>query len=429
MTVIQIGRKALWTACTMVDLIRGANAPLSQMRFDTVLRWPTAAGALDASVFLVGTSGHVRGDADMIFYNQPNAQNQCIRLLDNSNGLARFSVSLPDIPDDVAKVIFCLTVDGPGRSMADFNGMELVAETSGSVMHQFRPSLGGADEVAMMVAELYRRDAGWKIRAVAQGFRGGLAALATSMGVDVESEDETASAANQTPPAPEAPRTMSNPAIPQAEPPWPPAGPEPSEPVPPKPQARTAGARLLLPADRVAIEAGSGRLTVGLDWRWRIGGDGRVRPIGLSLGAAYVGASGARGAVQIPDYRGQLDASPWLMVVPGSPRAPDSGQERLVINLDQRAAFEWIDIFVFISKGSSTWIGCEAWVNISGPLPQPLEYRIDSPGDGQAAIALLRLIDTPDGRTIQRLDQPGAHQAELDSKLNWGLDWRFPSVR
>lgn len=402
----------------MAELIRGANAPLPQMHFDIVLRWPAAAGALDASVFLVGESGHVRNDGDMVFYNQRDAQNQCVRLLDSNHGGARFSVSLPDIPHDVARIIFCLTVDEAGRSISDFNGLNLVVDAGGSAMHQFRPELAGAAEVAIMVAELYRRNDSWKIRAVAQGFRGGLAALATSLGVDVEGE----------------PQSSAPPPAPQHESPPPTAFPQdvpepPCEPEPPKPKARTAGAHLLAPAERVPITAGTGRLTVSLDWRWRVGGDGRVRPVTLSLGAAYIAVGGKRGAVQLPDDRGRLDGAPWLLVAAGTPRGVDTGQDRLILDLDQRAAFERIDIFVFIAKGSATWTGCDTWLSLAGPFPAPMEYRIEPPADGQAAIALLRIGNASDGLSLQRLDQSGANQAELDSKLNWGLEWRFPGAR
>jgi tellurite resistance protein TerA len=404
----------------MADLIRGANAPLPQMQFDTVLRWPTTAGALDASVFLVGESGRVRTDADMVFYNQHTAQNRCVSLLESSHGIARFSVSLPDIPHDVARVIFCLTVDGAGKSMSDFNGTSIIVDNGGGAMHQFRPDLAGATEVAIMVAELYRRNEGWKIRAVAQGFRGGLAALATSLGVDIEGEPQN----SPLPPVPEPERKDPRPPSFQYD-----ASELPPEPEPPKSQARTAGARLLVPAEVVPVAAGISRLSISLDWCWRIGGDGRVRPVTLSLGAAYTTAGGNRGAVQLPDDRGQLEGAPWLMVAPGKPCGADTGQERLILNLGQGAAFECIDVFVFISKGAATWTGCDAWISISGPYAAPIEYRIDAAADGQAAIALMRIANAPDGWTIQRLDQSGAHQAELDAKLNWGLAWKFSAAR
>ena len=408
----------------MAELTRGANAPLSNTKFETVLRWPTAAGSLDASVFLVGETGHVRDDSDMIFYNQPTAQNDCVQLIDSMDGLARFSVSPSDIPGDVARVVFCLTVDGTDRSMSNFNGIEIVIETNANVTHRFKPDLAEAAEIAIMVAELYRRDDKWKIRAVAQGFRGGLAALATSLGIDVEGESHD---------TPEPPQAVQ---APDPSPP-PPSVREPFFPnsstddldiieiEPAKRQVRTANVRWLAPDDTVDVHVKSGRLCVTLDWRWWVGGtDGRVRPVSLALGAAYATKHGTRGAVQLPNSRGQLDRDPWVMVAPGSPRGADAGQERLIINLDEQSDFEKIDVYAFISKGTATWLGCEVWLNITGPFPTPLEYRVDPYADGQAAIGLLRIVTDATGCTIRRLNRFGADQAELDFKLEWGLEWR-----
>jgi tellurite resistance protein TerA len=52
-------------------------------------------------------------------------------------------------------------------------------------------------ERALIIAELYKRNGAWKIRAIGQGFSGGLEPLATSFGVDI------ASPPKQMPPVPE----------------------------------------------------------------------------------------------------------------------------------------------------------------------------------------------------------------------------------
>jgi stress response protein SCP2 len=51
---------------------------------------------------------------------------------------------------------------------------------------------GLREESAAIVLELYRRDASWKVRAVGQGYRDGLAGLARDFGVEID--DETAPA-------------------------------------------------------------------------------------------------------------------------------------------------------------------------------------------------------------------------------------------
>ena len=54
----------------MPDLTMGANAPIIEDSSDLVMEWPASAGSLDCSAFLLSSSGKVRSDADMIFYNQ-----------------------------------------------------------------------------------------------------------------------------------------------------------------------------------------------------------------------------------------------------------------------------------------------------------------------------------------------------------------------
>ncbi|MFE5717362.1 TerD family protein [Streptomyces erythrochromogenes] len=107
--------------------------------------------AADVSALLLGTDGRVRSDDDLVFYNHP----------------AQDGVSIvgPVVTADLVRVPAVTTAP-------DF--------TSG--------------ETVVVLAELYRREGGWKVRAVGQGYASGLAGLATDYGVDVESEPDAAAA-------------------------------------------------------------------------------------------------------------------------------------------------------------------------------------------------------------------------------------------
>lgn len=61
-------------------------------------------------------------------------------------------------------------------------------------------------ETAAIAVELYRRDGGWKLRAVGQGYNGGLGALARDFGVTVDDE-----------PPPDSPKTGTRPQADQGE--------------------------------------------------------------------------------------------------------------------------------------------------------------------------------------------------------------------
>lgn len=432
----------------MTELISGANAPVGRDECEILLSWPASAGALDASAFLVNAAGHVRNDGDMVFYNQPYGENQCVRLNDVASGIARFAVALDRVPADIARIVFCLTVDSGGPTIAAFEGLTISLLENGQVQHRFRPALAGASEVAIMAVELYRRQSSWKIRAVGQGFRGGLAALATSLGVDVEGEAPQPPADGliapppppppplpPPPPPPPGPRghTPPPPAPPPPPPPPPPQGPRghtpppPAPPPPPdRPLTRTPGARLLKPEDALLFPIAPGRLDITLDWRWTIGGnDGRIRPVSLALGAACIANDGTRSAVQYPDFRGRLEAPPWIIVQPGNRTESETGQERLSIDRERLLDYYQVDIYTFISAGAASWAGLEAWISLTGISAQPLEFRIDPPADGLAAVALLRLSCWDGNCSTSRRTEAGIHQGELDSKLGWELAWHI----
>lgn len=410
----------------MTQLTSGANAPVAGDHVDILIAWPTAAGSLDPSAFLTTENGKVRSDADMVFYNQLSAEGGCVRLGESIPGEARFAIVLSAVPADVAKIVFCLTVETPGKAMSAFAGTELTLLEGGAAAHRFAPMLAGATEVSMMVAELYRRQGSWKIRAIGQGFRDGLGALAISLGVDVEGEQGASAPAPAASPAPAAPGAPPPapppppiPPVPTAEPPPPPA--------PPPPLVRTSGSEPFARGATLIGPGHGGRLSVTLDWRWTLGGaEGRIRPLGLALGAAAIAADGRRSAVQSTGWRGRLESAPWLVVAPGNLTDENAAQERLTLNLDGVSAYARIDIYTYIAEGSATWSGAEAWINVAGPSLPTSEFCIDPPADGMAAIALVRIDNHAGQCAVSRIDIAAADQRELDSRLDWQLAWRYP---
>ncbi len=408
----------------MTQLTSGANAPVAGDQVDILITWPTAAGSLDTSAFLTADNGKVRSDADMVFYNQLSAVGGCVRLTEHSRGQARFEVVLSAVPADVARIVFCLTVETPGKAMSAFVGTALTLSDNGAAAHRFAPVLAGATEVSMMVAELYRRQGSWKIRAIGQGFRDGLEALATSLGVEIEGGDSGA------PVLAPVPSVSPPPTLPPPAQPTPPAQPAPPpSPTSPRPAVRTQGSQPFDRKDTLIGPGHGGRLTVTLNWRWTIGGNGgRIRPLGLSLGAACIAPDGTRSAIQSGDWRGRLEASPWLLVTPGNPAEENAGQESLSFNLEGMAAYSQVDIFAFITQGSATWVGTETWVNLSGPSLPTSEFFIDPPVDGMSAVALLRIANQDGQCSVTRIDQFASDQRELDAKLGWHLAWRHPRL-
>ena len=172
----------------MPELPMGANTSLGSRHGDVVIRHALDP-ALDVNLtaFLVGADGRVRSDADMIFFNQPEAEGGCARYhaprIAGATVEHRLSFDLARLPDGIEKIVVALTEDqGPGFAAI----RDLIAHT-GEVRLSPVPTF--RDEKGLMVAEVYVRDGQDKVRAVWQGFSSGLHGLATAHGVEVDVDE------------------------------------------------------------------------------------------------------------------------------------------------------------------------------------------------------------------------------------------------
>ncbi|MFG2143354.1 CAP domain-containing protein [Streptomyces sp. NPDC048696] len=200
----------------MSELVPGGNRPLP----DGVLTIGVP-GPFDLSVLITDDSGKVGGDADFVFYNQPSAPGT--RLTDDvitvdprrlRAGASRITVVVspadPDTPLGRLPVP-SLRLSGPG----------------GELLARFTPPRPDRETV-LLLAEIYRRGTGWKVRALGQGYADGLAGVARDFGVDVTDEDPA-------PPPPAHAPTVQMPAPPMA------TVQMPTPPMPPVPAARRPG--------------------------------------------------------------------------------------------------------------------------------------------------------------------------------------------
>ena len=173
----------------MQRMVMGGNAALRTNRFDLTIDWPIRNGSIDTSAYMLTGSGRVRGDHDMIFYNQRADSAGSVRISDIAEDRTRYTLDLVAVPAEIERIVFCATIETPGLTMTAFDGAGIRISSNGEDIIGFYPDLRDAREVAMRMVEIYRRNGTWKIRADGQGFNDGLAALACSFGIDV-AEDE-----------------------------------------------------------------------------------------------------------------------------------------------------------------------------------------------------------------------------------------------
>lgn len=163
---------------TTTQLQPGGNLPLPHGELELTVH-STGGPALDLSAVLVGADGRVRSDDDLVFYNQPQAEGGAVRLA----GLT-LRLDPARLPADVQRVVVAATLDG--GEFAQVAGLALAASGPGGAPVASFPIGRLGRETLLLLGEVYRRDGGWRLRALGQGYDTGLAGLAADFGVAVE---------------------------------------------------------------------------------------------------------------------------------------------------------------------------------------------------------------------------------------------------
>ncbi|MBF6046777.1 export associated protein [Streptomyces sp. NRRL B-1677] len=211
------------------ELVRGQNHPLSGTRLEIRV---SAGGPVVAGATLAGANGTVSG-ADRVAHP---ASHRLPGLEVSRQAAAdhRLAVDLDALPEDVHRVHVLLALPAGAGGPTSFGVLAApfvaVTELDGAEIATYTITDLGA-ESAVVAVELYRRQDAWKVRAVGQGYAGGLAALLQDQGL--ERALETAAAINEAVTrgmaravAPPPPRTA-----PDAAPPRPAPDPAPQSPA------------------------------------------------------------------------------------------------------------------------------------------------------------------------------------------------------
>lgn len=152
---------------------------------------------LDASVFMVGPTGKVRSDADFIFYNQLLSTCGSVehtgdnRTGDGDGDDEAVKVVLDKIPSGIEKLVVAVTIHDAESKRQNFGMVSsayirLVNLDNDTEIVRFDLSEDASVETSMIFGEVYRHNGEWKFRAVGQGYAGGLYALATAHGINVQ---------------------------------------------------------------------------------------------------------------------------------------------------------------------------------------------------------------------------------------------------
>jgi tellurium resistance protein TerD len=151
---------------------------------------------LDASAFLVGENGKVRGDDDFIFYNFLKSPCGSVEHTgDNRTGAGdgddeAIKIDLSKIPDRIKRIIVCVTIHDADLRKQNFGQvsdafMRIVNLDNDVEIARFDLTEDYSTETAMIFGEVYAHSGEWKFKAVGQGFSGGLETMCRQFGVTV----------------------------------------------------------------------------------------------------------------------------------------------------------------------------------------------------------------------------------------------------
>jgi hypothetical protein len=160
--------------------VRGQNHPLSQVRLEIRV---SAGTPIVASATLSDEHGRARGAEWVAHPGAPTLPG--LEVSRQAAADHRLAVDLDAMPEDVHRVNVLLALP-PGTGPVRFGAVAapFVAVTGLDGTEVASYTITGLDvESAVVALELYRRQDAWKVRAVGQGYAGGLAELLTDQGL------------------------------------------------------------------------------------------------------------------------------------------------------------------------------------------------------------------------------------------------------
>ncbi|MGI5425076.1 TerD family protein [Streptomyces sp. CA-179760] len=163
------------------ELVRGQNHPLSQARLEIRV---SAGTPIVAAAALSDETGRIHGVEWVAHPGAPTRPG--LEVSRQAAADHRLAVDLDALPEAVHRVGVLLALPAGGAGPLRFGAVAapFVAVTGLDGGEIASYTLTGLDsESAVVALELYRRQGAWKVRAVGQGYAGGLAELLTDQGL------------------------------------------------------------------------------------------------------------------------------------------------------------------------------------------------------------------------------------------------------
>ena len=433
-----------------MKLESGQNAALADQSIKISMQVKPSSSALelDASAYLLSANGKVLNDAGMVFFGQPSALAGAVTL---DVAARSFAVDLQRVPAEIQRIAFTLTIDKGNQRQQRFGMLESIELrcTGSNTAFEFLLSTQAMAETAVIFAELYRRDASWKIRAVGQGFVGGLGPLARHFGVDISDDPDAPTSA---PPAPPLPKPAAAPPPipiepPPAAPPTAMPPPPPAMAAPPIPPPSTMAAPMMPPPtpsmavpvrlEKITLEkrkpislqkpgGAFGEIVVNLNWsRAQPGFFGIAKKaIDLDLGCMIELQNGRKAMVQaLGNAFGNYTDAPFARLLADDRTGAAVDGEFIKINGDFWSQIKRMLIFAFIYEGAPSWSKADGVVSLKVPGQPELITRLDSHSDQHTMCAVALLENVAGAIQVSKVVDYFPSHIEMDKQFGFGFRW------
>ncbi len=387
-----------------MSMPKGSNTPVpaTALRVELGRRHGPGVPGARASALLLA-AGRVRSAADLVHRDRPAHPSGAVRHEgERTRGplaVDTLSVDLPRVESAIERIVFAVSADGGTLGQVPDLYIEVSDPATGRVAARF-DNVGASVETALLLGEFYRRQGGWKFRAVGQGYDNGPDGLAAAFGITAE----------------------RSPA---------------ARPAPPSRPSRVTLTKSA-PSVSLAKQGGTcGVMRVNLNWQARQGfpGWGTRRgggPGGLDLDlcALYELADGRKGVVQaLGNAFGSLHRPPYIHL-DGDDRtgAAESG-ENLTLNLDHRRELRRVLVFVTIYEGATSFAGLHATVTLRPQHGAPVDFALDE-CTAPSTVCALALLTNDGGDLVVRREarylvpeRGVSPQRTVDRAYGWGMNW------
>ncbi|MBF6522604.1 TerD family protein [Nocardia farcinica] len=198
-----------------MKLPQGGNAPVPASEMSVVVQWSSNHG-VDPQALLLADDGRIRTNDDFVFYNAPRHPSGAVTVTDTVGHRAVLRVGLARVEPGIDRIVLAASVDS--GTFREVRGLQVAVHDSARelAVFEFSPS---EPVTAIVLGEFYRRNGGWKVRCVGQGWDSGLRGLAEEYGVEIDDPAEPGDIAPAGPPVPPPLPRTDNPA-PLREPGW-----------------------------------------------------------------------------------------------------------------------------------------------------------------------------------------------------------------